>query len=406
MPKILQINVTLNWGSTGKIAEECNHAARSLGWDTYFAFGRYSNPAQSKSIAGPSHRLNIYEHYLENKILDNEGLASRRATKLLIEKIKKIQPDIIHLHNIHDHWLNYKILFKYLNQTKIQIVWTFHDFWAITGHCAHFVIQNCNRFQTECYNCPMTKGKFLPILKRTKRNFNLKKKLFTTNKNLTIVTVSDWVSENVRHSFLKDKPIVVIPNGVNTMIFKPTPPNILKNQIIKKLNDKFIIMAVSSQWKSGTKGLEDYKAMSNMLSDDEIIVLVGVPEEISRTFPNNIIGIRRTNDQYELAALYTLADVICSFSSAETFGLSIIEGYACGTPAVVYNNTAPPSLISPKTGYVVPNNDYESAYKAIQKIKAKGSSVYSHDCISLVKEKYDKYNCFNKYIELYESLTK
>lgn len=404
--KILQINATSNWGSTGKIAEECNHIARLNGWETYFAYGRYSTASESNILNGPSSKTDIYEHYLEHRLFDNEGLASCRTTISLIKKIDKIQPDIIHLHNIHDHWLNYKILFEYLNQTDIPIVWTFHDFWAITGHCSHFVTQNCDKFQTECHNCPITEGKFLPALKRTKRNFNLKKELFTANKNLTIVTVSNWVNENVRQSFLKEKPIVVIPNGVDTMIFKPTPPDILKNQIINKLNGKFIIMAVSSQWKSGAKGLQDYKAMSNMLNDNEIIVLVGVPEEISKNFPNNIIGIRRTNNQYELAALYTLADVVCSFSSAETFGLSIIEGYACGTPAVVYNNTAQPSLISPNTGYVVPDKDYISAYKAIEKIKAKGSSTYSYDCISLAKEKYDKSNCFNKYIKLYESLIK
>lgn len=366
MSVILQINVTANWGSTGQIAESCNQYAAYYGWDIYFAYGRYMNPAKSQLIITNS-KWDIYEHYAENNLFDNEGLASRRSTKRLINAIKRINPDIVHLHNIHDHWLNYKILFEYLNQTDIKLVWTFHDFWAITGHCSHFVQMGCSRFQTGCYACPYTKGKLLPLLKRTRRNYNLKKILFSANKNLTIVPVSEWVGDNVKKSFLKNKPIIVIPNGVNTDVFKPT---YIDGRYL--FNGKFVIMAVSSQWKSNSKGLEDYKAMAKMLQDDEIIVLVGVPDEVSKNLPKSIIGIRRTNNQQELAALYTRADVVCSFSEAETFGLTIIEGYACGTPAVVYNNTAPPSLITDDTGFVVPNKDYESAYHAIEQIRLKG----------------------------------
>ena len=408
MPKLLQINVTSNWGSTGKIAEECNHFARSLGWSTYFIYGRYCNPSDSKVIVSSSCKLDIYEHYFENIFFDSEGLASRRSTRKLVQKIREINPDIIHLHNIHDHWVNYEILFEYLNETNIKVVWTFHDFWAVTGHCTHFVSKNCERFKDECYDCPYTKGKFLPILKRTKRNFNLKKRLFTTNRHLTIVPVSEWVGENVRQSFLKEKQIVVIPNGINTSIFKPLSIQMIQGvEHLEKLNsidNKFIIMAVSSQWKSVSKGLDDYKAMSRMLKDDEVIVLVGVPDEFSKDFPKNVIGIRRTNNQQELAAFYTRADVVCSFSLAETFGLTIVEGYACGTPAVVYDNTAQSSLITPDTGFVVPNKNYKAAYDAVQKVKIKGKSSYSAACIKLVKEKYEKGLCFNRYMSLYKKL--
>lgn len=399
MPKLLQINVTANWGSTGRIAEECNNYARAKGWETYFAYGRYSNPIKSVVIAGPSIKWDVYKHYIENLILDNEGLASRHVTHLLVKRIEELQPDIVHLHNIHDHWLNYKILFDYLNQTNIKIVWTFHDFWAITGHCSHFVQANCDKFKKGCYDCPFTNGKLLPLFKQTRRNYNLKKQLFSINKNLTIVPVSEWVGENIQQSFLKDKPTVVIPNGVDTEIFKPT---IMDNKY--QFDDKFVIMAVSSQWKSRSKGLNNYIAMADLLQDDEVIVLVGVPDYISKKLPKNIIGICRTNNQQELAALYTRADVVCSFSEAETFGLTIIEGYACGTPAVVYNNTAPPSLITAETGFVVPNKDYKSAYHAIEYLRSKGKYAYSEACIHLAQEKYSKDKCFERYVNLYESL--
>lgn len=411
MPKLLQINVTANWGSTGKIAELCNQYAACKGWYIYVAYGRYMNPGQSELICTSS-KWDVYEHYSEHRIFDNEGLASRGCTKRLVEEIKRIQPDIVHLHNIHDHWLNYQILFEYLNQTDIKVVWTFHDFWAITGHCSHFVQAKCSQFMTECIDCPYTRGHLLPLVKGTKRNFNLKKCLFTANQNLHIVSVSDWVGENVAKSFLRDKDLRVIHNGVDTEVFKPT---LLQNlsepseQVLTFQNliqGNFVIIAVSSQWKSGSKGLDDYKAMAKILKEDEIIVLVGVPEEISKDFPQNIIGIKRTNNQQELAALYTRADVVCSFSSAETFGLTIVEGYACGTPAVVYDNTAPPSLITPETGLVVENANWRAAYKAIQQIKHNGKQHYSVACISLAHKEYDKDKCFERYVELYESLMK
>lgn len=405
MPKLLQINVTSNWGSTGRIANQCNEYAAKAGWECYTAYGRYANPQQFTALT-TSNKWDVYEHYAEARLLDNEGLASRYSTRRLIEIIRQIAPDIIHIHNIHDHWLNYRLLFEYLNQTDIKVVWTFHDFWAITGHCHHFVQADCNRFMTGCYDCPYTKGKFLPVLKRTRRNFNLKKQLFTANKNLTIVPVSEWVGDNVRRSFLKDKDIHVIPNGVETAIFKPTAPSGAQKgaEEFIRLQGKFVIMAVSSQWKSGAKGLGDYKAMAKMLKDDEVIVLVGVDDKVIATLPANMIGIKRTNNQQELAALYTRADVVCSFSSAETFGLTIIEGYACGTPAVVYDNTAPPSLITPETGYVVPNKDYESAYSAIQQIKINGKRYYADACVNLVKKQYDINKCIMEYIKLYDSI--
>lgn len=407
MPKLLQINVTANWGSTGKIAELCNQYAARKGWEIYAAYGRYMNPGQSQLVC-TSNKWDVYEHYAEHRLLDNEGLASRSCTNQLVEEIRRIHPYIVHLHNIHDHWLNYRILFEYLNQTDIKVVWTFHDFWAITGHCSHFVQADCSQFMTECVECPYTKGHLLPLVKQTKRNFNLKKQLFTANQNLHIVSVSDWVGENVAKSFLRDKVLRVIHNGVDTEVFKPTSLDILNSSnylnFLNSIEGKFVIMAVSSQWKSGSKGLDDYKAMAKMLKDDEVIVLVGVPEEISKDFPKNIIGIQRTNNQQELAALYTRADVVCSFSSAETFGLTIVEGYACGTPAVVYDNTAPPSLITPETGFVVENHNYRMAYSAILQIKLNGKHHYSEACITLAREKYDKDKCFEKYVELYEEL--
>ena len=86
MPKVFQINVTANWGSTGKIAEQIGSCAIQHGWDSYLAYGRMSNPSKN-SLIKIGNQLYVYEHYIENKLFDNEGLASRYATVKLINKI-------------------------------------------------------------------------------------------------------------------------------------------------------------------------------------------------------------------------------------------------------------------------------------------------------------------------------
>ena len=408
MPTLFQINITANWGSTGIIAESIGLAAMRRGWESYIAYGRWSNASQSHLIQ-VGKRIDTYIHYIQQRILDNEGLCSCGPTQRLIRIIKEIRPEVIQLHNIHDHYLNYQLLFDYLNQTDIKVVWTFHDFWAVTGHCMHFVSVNCDRYQTGCYDCPMRNKYPKTLLDRSTKNWNLKKQLLLANKNLTVVPVSEWVGEQVSKSFLKDTRIQVINNGINISVFKPTAfteiPH-LSTQLKSFLaltDGKFVILSVASQWKF-EKGLDDYKAMAEMLNEDEVIVLVGVDDSIIKELPSNIIGIKRTNNAQELAALYTRADVVTVFSGAETFGLTVVEGYACGTPAVVYNNTALPLLIDMRTGYVVENKNYHHAFSAIQQIKLNGKHFYSEYCIRAAKDKYDNYKCLDKYLDLYEEL--
>lgn len=408
MSKLLQINVTANWGSTGKIAEQIGQCALSHGWESLIAYGRYSNPSKSKLIKVGG-KLDTYLHYGEQTVFDNEGLCSRSATRELVRQIEEIKPDVVHLHNIHDHYLNYRILFEYLNQTNIKVVWTFHDFWPVTGHCMHFVSKDCHRYEIECHNCPMQRVFPKTLMDRSRKNYQLKKQLFTACKNLTIVPVSEWVGEMTRKSFLKSKPIRVIHNGIDINVFKPTKLQNLSEPSEQLLTfqdqtqGKFVIMSVASQW-AFDKGLDDYKRISTLLKDDEVIVLVGVSDEIKKSLPRNIIGINRTSNTTELATLYTHADVITILSLAETFGLTVVEGYACGTPAVVYDNTAPPSLIIPETGFVVENANWRAAYNAIQQIKLNGKQHFSESCISLARSEYDKDKCFEKYVSLYEKL--
>ena len=396
--KLLQINATANWGSTGRIAEQIGLKAMEHGWESYIAYGRKSNSSKSNLIRVGS-KLNPYMHFAQQFLFDSEGLNSIYPTRQLVKKIKTLNPDIIHLHNIHDHWLNYKILFEYLNTTNTPIIWTQHDCWAFTGGCMHFSSLNCSKWKIECHNCPRSKKS----IDNSIQQFNLRKHLFTANKNLILVPVSKWLENERKQSFLKDTKISIILNGVDIDTFKPLQETNVRNKY--NIGNKFILMGLATAW-SIQKGFKDYIELSKYIGDDEVIVLVGLKKEQIKKLPSNVIGIERTSNIQELVELYSTADIILNLSYQETFGLTSAEGFACGTPGVVYNKTASPELIEGEVGFVVEAGNIKQLLEAINTIKNKGKNHYSTYCRQRAIDYYDKEKCFEKYIKLYEECLK
>ena len=392
MKILLQINVTANWGSTGKIAESIGLAALNQGWESYIAYGRYSNPSKSKLIKIGS-QLDVYTHYAEQRVWDNEGLSSRSATKKLIAQIKEINPDVVQLHNIHDHYLNYRILFEYLNSTNIQVVWTFHDCWVFTGHCFHFVTKKCNKWKTGCYDCPLKSEFPKTMFDRSKKNYDLKKSLFTSCKNLTIVPCSEWMANFVSESFLKEKRMQVIHNGVDLNIFKPVGN--------KNSNNKFHVLAVSNVWNKD-KGLFDIYQLRKDLSSEYNITIVGLSDAQIKELPDGIVGIQRTQNVQELVELYSSADVLINPTYADTFPTVNLEALACGTPVITYNTGGSPEAVDENTGDVVSQGDVLALKESIEKMRLHPLS--SDLCCKRAEQYFDKNKCFNKYIQLYESL--
>lgn len=394
MPTLLQINVTANWGSTGKIAEQIGLCAMAHGWESYIAYGRWSNPSESHLIK-VGNKWDVYMHYGEQRIRDNEGLCSRGATKRLIHRIESIRPDVVQLHNIHDHYLNYRLLFEYLNKTNIKVVWTFHDCWAFTGHCFHFVSYNCGRWMTQCHDCSYKKEYPKTLFDRSRENYGLKKYLFTNCKNLIVVPVSAWMEGFVRKSFLKDKNIEVIHNGVDLKTFVPQVS-------FNEKGCKFHILAVSSVWHP-KKGEHDIYELRKMLSvDDFDITMVGLTPVQIKKLPDGIRGIQRTQNVQELVHLYNESNVLINPTYADTFPTVNIEALACGTPVITYRTGGSPEAVDEKTGVVVEQGDIEGLAEAIRRMKA--HPLLAVDCRERAEKYFDKDKCFEKYIRLYEGL--
>lgn len=403
MPTLFQINITANWGSTGKIAEAIGIAAMKAGWESYIAYGRWSNPSQSHLIK-IGERFDKYFHYAEQRIFDDEGLCSRAATRKLILQIDEIKPDVVQLHNLHDHYLNYRILFEYLNQTDIKVVWTFHDCWAFTGHCFHFVTENCMKWQAGCNNCPLKNEYPKTVLDGSRRNYELKKALFTANKNLTIVPCSDWMAEFVRMSFLKEKPIEVIKNGVDLNVFKSDIGSIAHDSG----NHKFKIIAVSNVW-SKDKGLYDFFKLRDLLDKDKYeMIMIGLTKKQQKDLPGGIIGIERTSSILELAEYYSSADVFVNLTYADSFPTVNMEALACGTPVITYKTGGSPEIIDDQTGWVVKQGDVKlvsSIVEFINDVQSKDETETQRvACRKRAEEHFDKDKCFEKYIKLYDRL--
>ena len=399
--KLLQINSLANSRSTGRIAEEIGHVAIAAGWKSYIAYGRHARISQSELIKIGSD-WDIMMHGLQTRLFDRHGFASIAATRKFVKQIKKIKPDIIHLHNIHGYYINIEILFRYLKDANIPVVWTFHDCWPMTGHCAHFTFVGCDKWKTQCYECPQKKD--YPssyFLDRSKQNHKQKRKLFTSVNDITIVPVSNWVGEILKQSYLKDYPIRVINNGIDVNVFSPQGRDGIKLKY--GLVDKFILLGVATEWER-RKGLHDFIELSKTLKDDEIIVLVGLKDDQIKTLPENIIGITRTESTQELAEFYSSADVVMNISYEETFGLTTVEGFACGTPGIVYNTTASPELVDDSTGLIVDPGDIKGLVNAITQIKEKGKQSYSEACVKRAHRLYRKEDRYREYIELYEEL--
>lgn len=397
MPKLLQINECLNF-STGKITQQIGELAISKGWESYIAYsGREKEiPSKSKLIRVGSY-VESCIHYVEDKLLDREGLSSRIATIKLLKKLDKIKPDIVHLHNIHDHWLNYKLLFLYLADNNIPVVWTQHDQWATTGHCMYNLC-GCERWKTECHNCPLSKWYSLD---RSRRNHRLKKKLLAAIPSLTIVPVSEWLGNNIRQSHLKDRPMQVIHNGIDIKTFSPQPTNAHERYGIDR--NKKIVLGVAAVWDA-RKGLADFYALAERLTnEDYVIVIVGQLAEKARTIDNgsHMVFIDRTHNALELAQLYSSASVFVNPTYQDNYPTTNLEAMACGTPVITYRTGGSPESVDEATGAVVEQGDVDGLARAI---KGLSSGDYLEACRQKALRDFDNTKCFNPYIALYNKL--
>lgn len=400
--RILQINGTVNSGSTGRIAEDIGKVLIKNEHESYIAAALTSSPSTSTVIPiGSKRDRNL--HGLRTRALDRHGFGSVKASRKLADHMISIEPDIIHLHNIHGYYLNIKVLFDFLKKVQRPVVWTFHDCWAFTGHCSYFDAVNCFKWETECNQCPNKKG--YPAswgMDQSRRNFHEKSEIFNGINKLQIITPSKWLAEHVSRSFLRNYQVDVINNGIDISVFRPSH-NIKETLHKWKIKDKKIILGVASVWDS-RKGLKDFIELRQLLSKEIEIVLVGLSGKDKNSLPDGITGIARTENVQELAELYSASNVFINPTYVDNFPTTNIESLACGTPVITYDTGGSPEAIDKETGIVVNKGDIEGLGKAINTILGKEKELFTIKCRERAERKYNKDDRFMDYMKLYKEL--
>lgn len=381
--RILFINCVCGVGSTGRIVTDLMQQAKNHGHTVKVACSTVEPilGVEPEEVFVVGSKLDYYAHNILSRITDHEGLFSKLATKKLIKQIRDYDPDVVHLHNLHGHWINYELLFGYLAKEKKKVIWTLHDCWAFTGHCSHFSTLKCEQWKTHCSYCkglksyPMCYGKG-----DVSRNFDRKKAAFTSIKDLTIVTPSEWLAGLVRKSFLYSSNVKVIHNKIDMTIFKPTESGFRKKYGIE---NSTVILGVSNVW-SREKGFNDFLKLRELLDDRFSLVMVGLTQNQLSVIPDGIIGIQRTHSVSELAEIYAAADVFLNLTYQDNYPTVNLEAIACGTPVISYKTGGSCEAFDEKSGIVIEQGAVEEIPHAIQQ----ALKLNKEDILSKSKEFY------------------
>lgn len=361
--KVLMVNVVCGIRSTGRICTDLATALEKQGHRVKIAYGRENVPEQFRKYAvriGTD--LDVKFHGIKARLLDEAGFGSKKATEEFIEWVKEYDPDVIHLHNIHGYYINIEVLFNYLKTCGKKIIWTLHDCWSFTGHCVYFDYVDCDKWKTGCFDCPQKKeypARIGPDMSRT--NYMKKKQIFTGISNMTLVTPSQWLTDLLQDSYMKEYDIKVIHNGVDTEVFRPVNSRIKERYFCA---DKKIILGVAAIWDK-RKGLSSFIELSKKLDDTYRIILVGLTQEQIKSLPSNMIGIEHTNSVKELVELYSAAEVFVNPTLEDNYPTTNIEAIACGIPVVTYD-TGGSSESAKMFGTCVPKRNVQALVRAIE----------------------------------------
>ena len=403
--RIAQINMMHN-GSTGKImlgraacARAAGHEVRTFSPVYFVRRGKMPKP----TIEGHSYFGSREENALHTvlaEVTGFQGCFSYFGTRQLLRMLDEFQPDIIHLHNLHNRTIDLPMLFRYIKKRRIRTVWTLHDCWSFTGQCPHFVMADCDRWKTGCHDCPQTRSYPKAYVDRTRFMWAHKRRWFTGVEDLTLVTPSRWLAGLVQQSWMKEYPVRVIPNGIDRAVFRPAESDFREKY---HLEDRFLLMGVAFDWGE-RKGLDVFIELARRLPPRFAIVLVGTDDAVDRQLPENILSIHRTENQRQLAELYTAADLFVNPTREENYPTVNMEALACGTPVLTFATGGSPEIPDEHCGITVPCGDVDALENAILE-QERTRHLTTAACLARA-ECFEQSGRYREYIALYEQQEK
>lgn len=390
--KVIQINSTCGVGSTGKICVGISQLMTAGGIENYILYSTRSNgfPLGIRCSGDSGLKLQA----LKSRVLGNYGFNSKKATRRMIAQLERIGPDVVHLHNLHGHDCDLELLFSYFREKRTKLIWTFHDCWAFTAYCPHFTMSKCAKWKQQCRECSQRR-EFSWFRDRSRELYEKKKRLFT-GLDMTIVTPSRWLAGLVRESFLKDYPVKVIHNGIDLSVFRPSEGDFRKKY---GLGDRKLLLGVSFDW-GVRKGLDVFLELARRLPEDYQIVLVGTNDQVDRQLPKRIRSIHRTQNQQELAEIYSSADVLLNPTREENYPTVNMESLACGTPVLTFRTGGSPEMLDETCGSVVDCDDVDAMERRILQICT--DRPYTREACLNQARNFDQTERFKEYLKLYE----
>jgi glycosyltransferase involved in cell wall biosynthesis/predicted SAM-dependent methyltransferase len=288
-----------------------------------------------------------YEFQGSHKLIDNPIVKSA---------------DILNLHNLHGYYFN-PFSLSALSRAK-PTVWTLHDMQSFTGHCAHSF--DCTGWRTGCAGCDhLDFAPELPV--DTAAQLLADKKLIYDHSRLQIVTPSRWLRDMVGQSILKDHPVELICNGIDTEIFRPSDKQQARSEFAIP-HDATVIGAVAigstlhNVFKGGAYTEAVLKALSGGLSK-YVFVNIGGSEASRR---GSIINIPRIDDEATLARAYSAMDIFLYTPLADNCPLVVLEALACGLPIVTFDTGGVGELVrNGVDGFVVGHKDVPQTVRAV-----------------------------------------
>lgn len=403
---IVQVNSVSGVGSTGKIAVDIANVLEEYGHTCYIAYG-HRNTTYKNSYRIGNDFIQLFHNIFFTRFLGLHGYGSIFSTYKFITWLDRIKPDIIHLHNLHSNYINYKILFNYIIRRRIPVVFTLHDCFNFTGKCSHYHSVSCQKWKSNCYCCPILKRTAAPSLlfDFSSKIYQEKKHIYEKLDTCSVIAVSKWLKNQTLESILNvnNHFIGYIYNWVDYSKFKPAKyEDVFKFYKKYNLDSEYkYLVSVSQLWDKNSPRYEDAVELAHKLPKDYKLLIIGSISKNNQIDPL-INHITYLNSQEELAVAYTMAEAYVHFSTQDTFGLVIAEAMACGTIPITYNATAC-SEIPSNFGIIVDSRDINAIVNSLPLIEQKKRK--SSEMIKYVKSHFDKTINIKKYINIYEQLT-
>lgn len=371
--KILSISTVDVMGGAAKISWEINKTIEAKGFDVNHLV-RTKTLLDKKIVTfqEPSFLNTIIKKLTKRNIgqLYNSLRAYLFSNDINIGSVESIvnhplvqEADIIHCHNLHGDYFNLEALVEI--SKKIPIVWTLHDMWSFTGHCAHSY--SCNRWQEGCGNCPNLSTYRAQAWDNTANIFKKKEAIYQRSK-LNIVAPSQWLYKKLDKSILRNQPKNLIYNGVNINVFKPVDANKARLKLGLPQNKKIVLFVAYGGKKNPFKGgmFFDNLAKTYRTNSDTLFICIGGRDKPSSD-ETNIIYLPHIKDTKEMALYFSASDIFLFTSLAENCPIVVLEALSAGIPILSFDVGGVKEIVEhKKNGYIVKYKDKKDLIKGFE----------------------------------------